>query len=149
MLWSSLQSPGFSSVFDPANPIAFFHGIRGVLPFVATWALMGLEPIGYAKANFKHLFFDHSKFPWPIINAIRISQLRNFNCQLYNIPRCTIPVEFRGHCTDSISDWKRKFLPECAECVEQDECCGFFEWYNEKSAWSGVSPILAVRGDIE
>ncbi len=129
------------NVFDLPE-LATFIGKH--IPFVATWALMGMEPIGYAKANFKRLFFDHSKFPWPIVNAIRISQLRNVNCQLYNIPRCTIPVEFRGHCTDSISDWKRKFLPECAECVEQHECCGFFEWYNEKWAWSGVSPILAV-----
>ena len=102
---------------------------------------MGMEPIGYARANWKRLFFDHSVFPRPILNAIEISGLRGVPCHLYNVPRCTIPEGYRSYCVDSISDWKKKFLPECDGCSEKTRCCGFFEWYNTTTAWSNIGPI--------
>jgi His-Xaa-Ser system radical SAM maturase HxsC len=114
------------------------------IPFISRWAIMGMEPIGYAKANYKRIFVDHSAFPIPLVNAIRISNLKNIDCQLYNVPRCTVPPEYREYCADSISDWKNKFLPLCDRCVEQEQCCGFFEWYDEKWSWAGVSPVLAA-----
>ena len=68
------------------------------IPFIVDWALMGMEPIGYARANWKRLFFDHSVFPQPIINALEISALHDIPCHLYNIPRCTIPEGYRRYC---------------------------------------------------
>lgn len=113
------------------------------LPFVCDWAIMGMEPIGYARANWKKLFFDHSVFPQPVINAIEISALRRVPCHLYNIPRCTVPEGYRSYCVDSISDWKKKYLPACDRCIEKPRCPGFFEWYNAATAWSGIKPIEA------
>jgi len=106
---------------------------------------MAMEPIGYARANWHRLFFDHSVFPQPIVNALEISALQDFRCHLYNVPRCTIPAPYRHFCVDSISDWKKKYLPECGRCTERDLCPGFFEWYSPKVAWAGVTSIEAAE----
>lgn len=126
------------NVFDLPNLAKF---VASHLPFVSDWAVMGMEPVGYAKANRQQLFFDHSVFPQPLVNAARISDLRGRPCHFYNIPRCTVPKGIRGHCVDSISDWKKKFLPECEGCSEISICSGFFEWYNHEWKWSGVQAI--------
>ncbi len=111
------------------------------IPFISMWAIMAMEPIGYAKANKEQLFFDHSEFPEPLVSALDYAELRNLQPRLYNFPRCTIPATHRQFCTDSISDWKKKFLADCSGCLEKTNCCGFFEWYNEGWSWSGVQPI--------
>ena len=111
------------------------------IPFITDWALMGMEPVGYARANWKQLFFDHSVFPRPIVNALEISALRDLSCRLYNVPRCTVPEDYRSYCVDSISDWKKKYLPVCDGCSERELCGGFFEWYNASAAWSQIKPI--------
>lgn len=110
------------------------------LPFIGDWAVMGMEPIGYAKANRKQLFIDHNAFPAPLITAVEISRLRGLPCHLYNIPLCTVPEGLHNHCVDSIADWKKKHLPECDNCRLKGRCPGFFEWYNDLWAWSGVRP---------
>ncbi|MCB0406955.1 MAG: hypothetical protein KDD34_02060, partial [Bdellovibrionales bacterium] len=38
--------------------------------FLAHWAIMNLEPIGYAKMGREELFFDYSQFFEPLANAI-------------------------------------------------------------------------------
>ncbi len=112
------------------------------IPFIIDWAVMGLEPIGYAKANKDRLFIDHTAHPEPLISAIQISDARGTPCHLYNIPLCTMPEAYRDRCVDSIADWKKKFLPECNACKLKSRCSGFFEWYNPDWAWSGVQPQL-------
>lgn len=111
------------------------------LPFIAVWAIMAMEPIGFAKANRETLFFDHSVFPHPLTAAIDYAEARNVNVALYNFPRCTIPANYRRYCTTSISDWKRKYLLECENCTEQKLCTGFFEWYSDMWKWDGVRAI--------
>lgn len=131
------------NVFDLPNLASF---IAKNVPFVSDWAIMGMEPIGYARANWERLFFDHSVFSRPIVNAIEVSALRGVPCHLYNLPRCTIPAEYRNSCIDSISDWKKKYLLECDACSERTRCCGFFEWYNATTAWSNIGPIYTQGG---
>jgi His-Xaa-Ser system radical SAM maturase HxsC len=127
------------NVFDLGRLANF---IADNIPFIADWAIMGMEPIGYARANWKQLFFDHSLFSQPLVNALEISALRGIPCRLYNVPRCTMPEGYRRYCADSISDWKKKYLPACEGCDEKDACSGFFEWYSPQVAWSGISPII-------
>jgi len=76
--------------------------------FIAFWAIMNLEPIGYARSFKEDLFFDHSQFFVPIANAIEIATLYGISVSLYNFPLCTVPQEYRAYCTDSISDWKKE-----------------------------------------
>jgi len=129
------------NIFDLPSLAAF---IAKNIPFIGDWAIMGMEPIGYARPNWQQLFFDHSLFPQPIASALEISGLKNIHVHLYNVPRCTMPKPYRDYCVDSISDWKKKYLPECGDCTERDVCPGFFEWYSPKVAWTGIAPI---RGD--
>lgn len=130
------------NVFDLPHLASF---VANHIPFLKFWAIMGMEPIGYAKPNWSRLFFDHSAFPQPIVNAIEVSRVRKIPLRLYNIPRCTLPARYRDWCVDSISDWKKKYLPACTHCVEKGLCAGFFEWYDQKSAWSKIEPILEGR----
>ena len=110
--------------------------------FIAFWAIMSIEPTGYAKSSRDELFFDYSQFFIPIENAIEIAKSHNIHTSLYNFPLCTVPKNYRLHCVDSISDWKKKYLEICDPCTEKDNCAGFFEWYNKKWELSGVAPIL-------
>lgn len=111
------------------------------IPFITDWAIMGMEPIGYARANREQIFFDHSAFPEPLVSTAAIASILGLPCHLYNIPLCTVPPQVRPYCVDSISDWKKKYLPECEECDEKHNCTGFFEWYDPNWSWSGVGPI--------
>ncbi len=131
------------NVFDLPGLAGF---VAKHIPFVSDWAVMGMEPMGYALRNWDRLFFDHSAFARPITNALEIADLRGLRCHLYNVPRCTIPERYRSHCVDSISDWKKKYLPECGSCSEKNLCCGFFEWYGPKFEWSQITPIPSGGG---
>ena len=126
------------NVFDLPYIAAF---VARHIPFIADWAIMGLEPIGYALANREQLFFDHSTFPQPLVSTVVIAKALGLPCHFYNIPLCTVPPQVRPYCVDSISDWKKKYLPECEQCDEKSCCTGFFEWYNSEWAWAGVKPI--------
>ena len=111
------------------------------LPFVNKWVIMAMEPIGFAKANKKELFFDHSIVKFPIENAIDIAALNGIHIQLYNFPLCTVDQEYREYCSQSISDWKNKYVDECQDCSQKDNCCGFFEWYTESWKWENIKSI--------
>ena len=110
------------------------------LPFVGYWAVMAMEPVGFAKANIDRLWFDHSVARFPVHAALDIAKLCGMEVKLFNFPRCTIGPRYRSYCTQSISDWKRKYLKVCDECEEKRECTGFFEWY--KGGWERVQPII-------
>ena len=109
--------------------------------FMARWAIMNLEPIGYAKFSREELFFDYSQFFEPIANAIETAELYKMSVSLFNFPLCTVPERYRYYCADSISDWKKKYLPLCNPCTQKDKCGGFFEWYNKDWEMAGIGPI--------
>ncbi len=111
------------------------------LNFIAFWAIMNLEQIGYAKLFKEELFFDYSQFFVPVANAIEITKSYNIPVSLYNFPLCTVPVEYRDYCTDSISDWKKKFIPTCKPCTKKNSCAGFFEWYTPDWELTGIHPL--------
>lgn len=133
------------NIFDLPH-LARFVGDH--IPFVGEWAIMAMEPIGYARANWQRLFFDHSSFPQPIINALEMSSLTGVRCHLYNIPLCTMPKSYRSYCVDSISDWKKKYLPECVNCAARSSCPGFFEWYSSDSEWAGIKAIRSNTTEV-
>ncbi len=109
--------------------------------FVKVWAIMGLEPTGFAKAFKGDIFVDHSVCSEPLEHALDIATARRLPAMLYNVPLCTVSPRYRKHCADTISDWKRKFLPQCEHCRQRSSCSGFFEWYNEKWSYEGVHPL--------
>jgi His-Xaa-Ser system radical SAM maturase HxsC len=117
------------------------------LPFIDVWAIMGLEPTGFAKAFKGDLFVDHSEFFEPLEHALDIACSRRLNTTLYNIPACTVPHSYRPYCADTISDWKKKYLYECDECDYRSACSGFFEWYTDDWKYAGVHPLNKAGGE--
>ncbi len=111
------------------------------LDFANYWAIMALEPVGFAKANLGNLLYDHSIAPQPIHKAIDIAVARGVDVRLFNFPLCTVGPQYRKYCKQSISDWKRKYLDICGKCTVKEECTGFFEWYDERSKWERISQL--------
>jgi His-Xaa-Ser system radical SAM maturase HxsC len=111
------------------------------LRFIEVWSIMQLENIGFAKNRWPRLYINHRSTFGPVAGAIEYACLHGVPAQLFNFPRCSVPEAFREFAIASISDWKRKYMPACAECRERKQCCGFFEWHPDKDALAGVSPL--------
>lgn len=108
------------------------------LSWIRVWAIMQLENIGYARMNWKKIFFDNSEDFSEIEKSISILQSNNINLSLYNFPFCTVPKDFRKYAKNSISDWKNKYLDECNNCKKQKDCCGFFEWHKNDIGYKNI-----------
>ena len=112
------------------------------LSWIHVWAIMQLEYIGYAKMNWKHIFFDNSNDFSNIDLALNIISSKKINASLYNFPLCTVPGPRRVFSVPSISDWKKKFISECDNCSRQDICSGFFSWYKEDIGYKNINKII-------
>lgn len=110
------------------------------LPFVARWAIMQLENIGFARKNWHGIFCDHSSDFGPVARALDIARARGIDVRLYNFPLCTVPVPYRPFADCSISDWKRRYLNICQGCTVRAHCAGFFEWYPERHGFRTIAP---------
>ncbi len=111
------------------------------VPFIALWALMQLENIGFGRKNWDAVFFDHSMDFAPVAAALDLAAIRGIEAVLYNTPLCTLPQAYRSRAPATISDWKRRFLPGCDGCHVQDQCSGFFAWYPEQRGFMRLGPI--------
>jgi His-Xaa-Ser system radical SAM maturase HxsC len=111
------------------------------LPFVATWSIMQLENIGFAKRRWGDLHFDHAADFAPIARALDIAAPRGIDVQLFNFARCTVPPEYRSYAVASISDWKQRFAEACGCCRERSSCSGFFEWHPIEEIEARVNPL--------
>lgn len=114
--------------------------ISNKLSFIAKWAIMQVEKIGFARRNWSAIFFDNSQDFAELYTAIDIMRIRNFCVALYNFPLCTVPEELRAYAAQSISDWKQKYLIACEGCTIKSNCCGFFEWYDQDSGFKEIAP---------
>jgi His-Xaa-Ser system radical SAM maturase HxsC len=110
------------------------------LGFVSAWSIMQLENIGFARNRWRDLYFDHAADFKPIAAAIDTAVLHDVPVRLFNFARCGVPLPYRPYAAASISDWKRRYMPACAECSERTACSGFFEWHPD-SLMTKVQPI--------
>lgn len=99
------------------------------LPFVREVALMACEPIGFALANPELTDLDLRDWSGELSKGIRALQRGNIPAILMNAPLCAIPETLWPYAHKSISDWKRKFVEECASCAVRDDCSGLFSWH--------------------
>lgn len=111
------------------------------LPFVEHVALMGLEPMGFAKRNREQLWIDPEDYVDPLSDAVFHLANRGMEVSIYNLPLCVLPSTLRPFARQSISDWKNSFAPECAGCSVTEQCSGFFT--SAGPAWRSraVGPI--------
>ena len=96
------------------------------LPFVSHVAFMGLEPIGYAKANRASLWIDPLDYAPALERAAWYLHDRGITTSIYNVPLCLLPRSAWPLARQSISDWKNIYESECEGCAERSRCCGFF-----------------------
>ncbi len=95
-------------------------------PFVAHTAWMVMETTGLAWQNLQQLWVDPSEYVPQLREAIAHLHRRNLDTSIYNMPLCMIPEPLWSFAPDSISDWKKTFLPVCSSCIKIPSCPGVF-----------------------
>lgn len=96
------------------------------LPFVEQVALMGLEMIGFARANMEDVWIDPVDYQPELVEAVSLLARRGVKTMVYNHQLCLLDRELWPFAVRSISDWKNEYHPECTECSVRDRCGGFF-----------------------
>lgn len=109
------------------------------LPFAEHVAFMGLEYTGYTPHNDALLYLEPSEYMPRLSEAVGYLDDLGMCCSLYNLPLCLVPEELHKFCRQSISDWKRGYLPACRQCVALERCGGVFETSRRHSAL--IKPI--------
>lgn len=96
------------------------------LQFVDHVALMGLEIIGFTRANLDLLWIDQIEYKDELSKATKILNNYGMNVSIYNHQLCLVNEDIQFAYRKSISDWKNDHVPECEECIKKQECGGFF-----------------------
>ena len=114
------------------------------LPFVSHVALMGMEYHGNAETNYDLISIDPSEYKIELYEAVREYVRYNMIVDIYNLPLCIVHKKLQQFCRDSISTWKKSFLPQCTSCVVKYKCSGIFETsfiqsYNIKPITKNIS----------
>jgi His-Xaa-Ser system radical SAM maturase HxsC len=89
-------------------------------------ALMGLEPIGFAKANAKQLWIDPMEYQAQLVDAVTTLVQARMSVSIYNHQLCVLDQRLWPYARKSISDWKNEYLPQCGGCSVRHQCGGFF-----------------------
>lgn len=112
------------------------------LPFAEHIALMGIEPIGFAKAHHEALWLDPVDAAPALEAAVAFLAERGLGVSLYNLPLCTLPRSLWPFARRSISPWKQHYPPECDRCTVRTQCAGFFQWLTPQWRSRGIVPLL-------
>lgn len=117
------------------------------LPFVEHVAFMGLEMIGFARANIDEVWIDPMEYQSELVEAVRRLDRRRVRTYLYNHQLCLLDRELWPFAVRSISDWKNEYHPECLACSVSDACGGFFysAKYRHSEHIHAVTPLEAGR----
>src|SRR6516162_2281882 len=110
------------------------------LPFVDHVALMGMENTGFALANEKSLWIDPMDYREALSDGVHALAATGMNVSVYNLPLCVLERSIWPYAVQSISDWKNGYVEECTECVEKDNCSGFFTSGRPRFS-RGITPI--------
>jgi His-Xaa-Ser system radical SAM maturase HxsC len=125
---------------------ALAHFIYRNLSFVRHVAFMGMEPIGFARANREALWIDPLDYQAELQQAVHHLNDRGMRASLYNLPLCVLPRSLWRFAAKSISTWKNVYLPQCDGCSVKAECGGFFASLSEEWTSRGIRAL--GRGDV-
>jgi His-Xaa-Ser system radical SAM maturase HxsC len=115
------------------------------LPFVEQVALMGLEMIGFARANIDDIWIDPVDYRNELREAVTLLDRKGLRALVYNHPLCLIDRKVWPYAVRSISDWKNEYHPECLRCSVAHDCSGFF--YSAKYRHSDHIKAIDPRED--
>lgn len=96
------------------------------LLFVDHIALMGLEMMGFTKANLSSLWIDPVDYQRELVEAVNILDRFGMNVSIYNHQLCLLDKKLWQFARKSISDWKNEYMQECDGCSMKSDCGGFF-----------------------
>ena len=96
------------------------------LIFVDHVALMGLEMMGFTRANLDQLWVDPFEYKDTLSEAVSILDAYGVKNSVYNHQLCVINKDVEKNYAKSISDWKNEYVKECGGCTRKSECGGFF-----------------------
>jgi His-Xaa-Ser system radical SAM maturase HxsC len=96
------------------------------LLFVDHVALMGLEMMGFTRANLDKLWIDPIEYKDVLSEAVKILTKAGMNVSVYNHQLCLVNKDIMPYYRKSISDWKNEYATECNGCSRMNECGGFF-----------------------
>lgn len=111
------------------------------LLFVDHVALMGLEMIGFTRANIDELWIDPYEYKDILSSATLLLKSYGMNVSIYNHQRCLINDDVIFANRRSISDWKNEYVPECNGCSMKSECGGFFTSGMQHKYSSHIKPF--------
>lgn len=97
------------------------------LLFVDHVAFMGLEIIGFTRANLDELWIDPIDYMEELDEAVNLLARTGIRVSLYNLQLCLLKKSLWPFAVKSISDWKNEYHEECATCEVIERCGGFFE----------------------
>lgn len=103
------------------------------MPFVVHIALMGMEITGMADTNCSSVWIDPLDYQNELKEAAVRLRRYGIPFSIYNLPRCLLIPELWGFDADSISAWKKTYLPMCEMCAEKERCSGVFATSSKQS----------------
>ena len=96
------------------------------LPFIEHVALMGLEPLGNARARWDEVWIDPADYQPMLKEAVEILLAHRLSVSIYNHQLCVLDRSLWPLARKSISDWKTEYLEMCHSCSLCGECGGLF-----------------------
>lgn len=117
------------------------------LPFVHHVALMGLEPIGYARTNWRALWRDPLDYQEELRQAVEQLVWAGIHVSIYNHQLCTLPRSLWPYAVQSVSDWKNIYLAACEGCSVRARCGGFFAWAEDHHS-RGIQALSAAEAEL-
>jgi hypothetical protein len=87
---------------------------------------MGLENMGYVKANWNLLWEDPIDYAPKLEEAVKYLFYRRMNVSIYNLQLCVLPHSIWRFARQSISDFKNIYLRACENCDVRNQCAGLF-----------------------
>jgi len=103
---------------------------------------MGLEMSGNARKNQEKVWIDFENHNLYLENAILKLMNNGIRVRLYNYPLCYLKKNYWTLSKDSISYWKKKFMPDCNHCRVKAYCSGFFA-----ATIPFIKKVYPIQGD--
>ena len=115
--------------------------VRNLL-FVDHVALMGLEMMGFTRANLDKLWIDPIEYKDILSESVSILRSAGMNISVYNHQLCLVNEDILPFYIKSISDWKNEYAKECESCSKIHECGGFFSSGIMHKYSSSIRPFI-------
>ncbi|MBU3547471.1 His-Xaa-Ser system radical SAM maturase HxsC [Polynucleobacter sp. MWH-Jannik1A5] len=112
------------------------------LLFVDHVALMGLEMMGFTRANLDSLWIDPIEYKDTLSEAVAVLNAYGIRASVYNHQLCLVNPDVLPNYVKSISDWKNEFVDECNPCQRKSECGGFFSSSKIHRYSDNISPFI-------